>query len=147
MPITGIRLGSTKLHLDAHTMNSVVESVLRAKAQSITQSPDLRKDIGEVYIDKVTPYVPKKSGKLRKSAMATNDGRVIWSAKGEVAGPDGKGGTTKDYAVTQYNIEHSHYTTPNTGSHWTDNVQPGTSDWDEFIEEITPMIIRRLQDE
>lgn len=125
------------VHLDARSINAEVKRVLGHKATSVTQSPDLRKDIGQAYVEQVSPYVPKKTGKLRESGRGTDDGRVYWTA----TSPKGY-----NYANIQYtNIQFNHHF-PET-AHWTEYVQPGTPDWDEFRDRITPMIKRRFRDE
>jgi hypothetical protein len=75
-----IRIKATRVNLDATTVNSIIKTVLGRKAVSITQQRDVRKDIGEAYIEAVTPLVPKRSGDLREPGRATDDGRVYWSS-------------------------------------------------------------------
>lgn len=131
MAISGLRIGSINCALDARSVNAIVAEALGRKAQSVTKMPDLRKEIGEQYIELVTPYVPKKTGKLRDHAYATGDGRLIWTAP---------------YAEKQYTTQYSHYTTPGTGPYWTNYVQPGTPGYSAFIDAIQPLIIRRFQE-
>jgi hypothetical protein len=120
-------------------MNKVVQEVLGRKAESVTKDPDLRQMIGTEFLDVVTPYVPMKTGELRDSGRATNDGRLYWTA---INPRDGY-----NYAYKQYTTQYRNYTTPGTGPYWVENVQPGTPDWDEkFIPAITPIIIRRFND-
>lgn len=127
-----IRLGAVDVHLDARTMNAEVKRILGRKAESVTKSPDLRSIIGTLYVNQVTPYVPKKTGRLRQSGRGTSDGRVYWSTP---------------YAEVQYYTQFNHYTTPGTGPFWTENVKPGTPEWDDFIARIAPHIIRRFKNE
>ena len=134
-----IRIGSMEAHLDARTMNKIVTEVMDKKMQSVTKDPDLRHDIGEEYARIVTKYVPMKTGALRMSGRATNDGRLYWTAINPNNG--------YNYAYKQYTTQYNHYTTPDTGPYWVQNVQPGTDDWDnEFIPAITPIIKRRFND-
>ena len=134
-----IRINAMECHLDAKTMNKIIEGVLDRKAESITKDPDLRQEIGTVLVDVVTPYVPMKTGQLRDSGRATTDGRLYWTAIDPKTG--------ENYAYKQYTTQYNHYTTPGTGPYWVNNVQPGTPDWDDtFISTITPIIKRRFND-
>lgn len=130
-----IRINAMDVHLDARTVNGIIKNALGRRAESITQNPELRQEIGQVYVDAVTPFVPMKtgSGKLRESGRATTDGRVYWTATSK---------TGFNYADIQYNTEYMHYTTPGTGPFWTEHVQPGTPEYDSFIAQITPLIVR-----
>ena len=128
-----IRINAMDVHLDARTVNGIIKNALGRRAESITQNPELRQEIGQAYVDAVTPFVPMKTGKLRESGSATTDGRVYWTATSR------KG---FNYADIQYNTEYAHYTTPGTGPFWTEHVQPGTPEYDSFIAQITPLIVR-----
>ena len=134
-----VRIGAIKCHLDARTMNKVIQEVLGRKAESITKDPDLRQEIGTEMLRVVTPYVPMDTDRLRESGRATNDGRLYWTA----IDPE----TGENYASKQYYTQYRRYTTPGTGPYWAERVQPGTPDWDDdFIPAITPIIIRRFDD-
>lgn len=140
-----IRVNATDLHLDARSMNAVVTDVLGRKADSITKYPDLRQSIGQLYVFAVSPYVPYNTGKLQGSGHATNDGRAYWTAISPVlvSPVDGHTYGGYNYAGIQYEVP-MHHTTPGTTDHWTDKVKPGTTDWQQFIETIRPVIIRRF---
>lgn len=127
------RVSATKIGLDAATINKQIEQILGRKAQSITRDPDLRKRIGQEYVKQVTPYVPVKTEKLRRSGRGTSDGRVTWSAIARR-----KSGRYKefDYAYWQFHFGPK--------KNWTENVQPGTPDWEVFIQRITPIILKRF---
>ena len=134
-----IRIGSMEAHLNAKTMNEIIKDAMGKRMQSVTKDPDLRHDIGEEFVRIVTKYVPMKTGALRMSGRATDDGRVYWSAVNPNSG--------YNYAEIQYYTQYNHYTTEGTGPYWVENVQPGTDDWDnEFIPAITPIIKRRFED-
>jgi hypothetical protein len=133
-----IRIGSMEAHLDAKTMNKIVEDVMGKRMQSVTKDPDLRHDIGEEFARIVTKYVPMKTGALRMSGRATDDGRLYWSAINPNNG--------YNYAQIQYENTAYKHKEP-TCSHWVHQVQPKTDDWDnEFIPAITPIIKRRFND-
>ena len=133
-----IRIGAVDAHLDARTVNSIIKEALGKKAISITQKPELRKEIGEAFIDAVTPFVPKKTGTLAEQGHATTDGRVYWSA------------TNKgyNYASTVYDADGERWpdgqykkpTTPNTYPRWVEKVRPGTAEYDAFLNDVAYIV-------
>lgn len=140
-----IRIGAIDAHLDARTVNSIIKEALGKRAISITQMPELRQEIGQAFIDTVTPFVPMKSGQLRDSGRATADGRIYWTATNRGF----------NYASTVYDIDGERWpdgnykrpTTPGTYPRWVTKVQPGTPEWDAFINNITPIILRRFAED
>lgn len=120
----------------ARDINAEIQTILGRKAESITKNPDLRMYINFMYLEQVTPYVPMKTGRLR-DAFVTNDGRIVWSATQK-----GYNYADIQYRPEEHGVEYVNYTTPGTGPHWTDNVQPGTEDWANFVENITEEIKR-----
>ena len=133
-----IRVNARDAHLDANTMNEVIRRVVGQRAESITQDPDFRARIGAYYLNEVTKYVPKKTGKLQRSGTATQDGRVWWSATSN------KG---YNYAHVQYtNPEFYHpsrYPGHEPTFRWTDKVVPGTPAWSNFTDRISIEIRKR----
>ena len=140
-----IRIKSVDAHLDARTVNPIIEDVLVKRAISITQKPYVRKQIGEAFVDVVTPFVPYKSGKLSMQGGATNDGRVFWSATN-------KGFDYASYVYDEYSERWgpAGYVHPTRGKspdpnhdpqpRWVERVHPGTKEWSIFIDNITPII-------
>ena len=126
--------------ISAEDLNKEIERVLERKETSVTKNPGLKYEINEQYIQAVTPFVPyrhKYEGKHLIDAFQTSDGRITWSA------------TNKgyDYADIQYRpeehgVSYVNYTTPGTGSHWTDKVHPitGKEQWARFVKNIEPLI-------
>jgi hypothetical protein len=141
-----IRINAVDAHLDAKTVNSIIEATLGKEAVSITKNPALRKKIGEELLAIVTPFVPMDSGQLRESGRATPDGRLYWSAIGEEG---------ENYAYEMYDpVEpyqwpngYSRPTTEGTTPRWMENIQPGTPEWDAFINNITPIIKEAFENE
>lgn len=132
-----IRVNAIEMGLDAKTVNGIITEVMRRKLESVTKDPDLRKAIGEEYIQLVTPFVPMRTGKLRSQASASGDGRITWTATNKHG---------YNYALTQYTTQYIHYTTPGTGPYWTDQLNPDTANWEEFKDAITPLIKERFND-
>lgn len=140
-----IRIGAVDAHLDARTVNSIIEKVLGKRAVSITQRPELRQAIGEKFVEAVKPFVPYKSGDLSNSGRATDDGRVYWTSvhrgynyasrlydeDGELWGPSGYiNPTLGKYPGTDHDPQ----------PRWVTRVHPGTAEWESFINNITPTI-------
>lgn len=141
-----IRIGAIDAHLDARTVNSIIKDALGKKAISITQNPELRKSIGEAYIEVVTPFVPSKTGALRESGRATADGRVYWTATNKYG--DNYAGYVFDQDGTRW--PEGHYkkpTTPGTYPRWVESVQPGTAEWDAFINNASYLIREAFKNE
>lgn len=122
--------------LKANDINKQIKEILGRKADSVTKNPDLRMYMNYMYLEAVTPYVPMRTGNLRHGYV-TNDGRIIWSAHHK-----GYDYADIQYRPEDYETEYINYTTPGTGPHWTDNVQPGTEAWANFIEDVAPEIKR-----
>lgn len=147
-----IRIGAIDAHLDARTINPIIEVALRKRAISITQKPDLRQRIGEELLRVVTPFVPMKTGELRASGRATTDGRLYWSA---IAPARGEEGYEFNYAATVYDEEEFRWpsgnyakpTTSGTFPRWMEKVQPGTPEWDAFVNAIIPLIVKEFAED
>jgi hypothetical protein len=140
-----IRISAIKANLNARTVNDIIEKALGKRAISITQMPDLRQEIGEEFVVAVSPFVPMKSGQLISSGRATDDGRVYWSATNRGF----------NYASTVYDEDGERWgpegykkpTTPNSYPRWVEKVQPGTAEWEAFINNITPIIKEAFRNE
>lgn len=133
-----IRISAIDANLDAKTVNGIIKTALKQKAESVTKTPELRQAIGEEFVEAVTPFVPMKSGDLRASGRATDDGRVYWTSvhrgynyankvydEDGLLWPDGK---------------YKKPSTPNTFPQWVIKVQPHTKEWEAFVNNITPII-------
>ena len=140
-----IRIGAIEANLDATTVNSLIKDVLGKRAISITQKPELRQAIGEEFVKVVTPFVPMRSGDLRESGRATDDGRVYWTSVHR----------GYNYADRVYDRDgelwpDGHYrkpTTPNTYPQWVNYAQPYSEAYSNFITNITPIIQEAFKDD
>lgn len=145
-----IRIGATEAHLDARTVNSIIKEALGKKIISITQMPELRQEVGEEFLKVVTPFVPMKTGQLRESGRATDDGRLYWTAISSRGGDEG--GYTYNYASNVYDRngirwpdgQYRKPSTPNTYPRWVTKVQPGTPEWEVFANNVANLIKRRF---
>lgn len=133
-----IRINAVDANLDAVTVNHIIKTALGQRAISITQMPELRQRIGEAFIDAATPFVPMKSGDLRASGRATDDGRIYWSSVHR----------GYNYAAKLYDYdeemwpegEYAKPTTSGTVPRWVEQVHPRTQQWTAFVNNITPLI-------
>lgn len=142
-----IRINAVDAHLDARTVNEIIKTALSKKAVSITQKPELRKTVGEYFVDAVTPFVPFKSGDLSRSGAATADGRVYWTSVH-------KGYNYAELLYDEYgDVWPNGYTKPTRTVHknptprWVEMVHPGTKEWEIFITKITPEIRRAFAED
>lgn len=140
-----LRINAVKANLDAKTVNAIIEKALGKRAESITQKPKLRQAIGQEFVKAVTPFVPMKTGALRESGRATQDGRVIWTAigkNGENYAPE----MYDEYGVRWPN-GYYHPTTEGTTPRWVEKVTPGTPEYDAFVNNIIPIIVEGFKED
>ena len=140
-----VRIGATRVHLDAQTVNGIIKNAVGKIGVSVTQMPSLREDIGNAYLKAVTPFVPMKTkdedaDNLRKSGRATDDGRVYWTAINSRG--DNYASYVFDEDETRWPGEatYANPSTEGTDPRWIRNVQPGTDAYKGFIAEATEII-------
>ena len=142
MAYYALRISAVNAHLDSHTINPIIKEALLGRAERIAKNPDLRKDVGETYVNTVYPFIPYKTGQLANSGGATRDGRVYWSAKNPNTGVQ--------YAPDQYyNTSYKHpsrYPGHMPQAKWTEAVAPGTPAWDNFVAAVEPTVRRYFAD-
>ena len=140
-----IRINAVEAHLDAATVNTIIEAALGKRATSITQKPALRQAIGQEFVRAVTPFVPMLTGELRQSGRATTDGRVYWSAIGK----HGENYAAEMYDEYSVRWPNGYYrpTTPNTTPRWVEKVRPGTPEYDAFVNNIIPIIVEGFRED
>ena len=144
-----IRIGAVAAHLDAGTVNSIIEKVLVKRAISIMKKPELRQSIGEELLKIVTPFVPvskdKKVEHLWMSGRATDDGRLYWTAI------NSRGDNYASYVYDEDKLRwDSNYVNPSTDKtypQWMERVQPDTAEWNAFVNNITPLIKEAFRNE
>ena len=146
-----IRIGAVNAHLDATTVNNIIKDAIGKRGISITQKPELREDIGNALLEQVTPFVPESKkpthGQLRASGRATDDGRLYWTAM------NSRGDNYASYVYDQDCSRWAQgqtYAKPSTaGTHprWVTQVTHNTQQWTAFVNNITPIIIRRFAED
>ena len=152
-----IRIGAVDARLDAKTINPIITAALGKRVESITQKPALRKAIGEEFVRAVTPFVPMKTGALRKSGRATDDGRVYWTAVRTSASEDGEENAGFNYAASTYDAEAIRWggpitepgtykkpSTPDTHPRWIYSVLNDQAQYAAFVNNIIPIIVEEF---
>lgn len=108
---------------------------------ALTKNPQVLKSIANHAIGIATPYVPKKSGDLRRSGHViqnSNGTYLVWGRPGV--------GRTSAYALYQHDADDFmwHRTTPGTKSYWTEELEPGTAGWDSLISYASQVMRKEL---
>ena len=149
-----IRVNAVDAHLNATTVNSIIKTNLSGRAVSITQKPAVRQAVGEAYLEVVTPFVPSKTGDLRESGRATDDGRVYWTA---IRPPyNVEGSYAFNYAEATFDPKfrkwgkgktYDNPSTVGTTPRWTENVRPDTDEWEVFTAKVADIVKEAFKDD
>lgn len=152
-----IRIKAVDARLDAKHMNQIVALALGKRAESITQKPALRQAVGQEFVRAVTPFVPMKTGALRESGRATDDGRVYWTAVRTSSSEDGEEKAGFNYAATTYDADAVRWggpknepgtykkpSTPGTHPRWIYSVLNDPAQYTAFINNIIPIIVEEF---
>lgn len=119
------------LRVYARDIRKAVKERVEGPVIALTKNPQVLYSIANRGLRILNPYVPKKSGALRRSA------RVIQSSHGTyIVYGDSAVGKTNMYARYQHDADDTfwHRTTPGTKSYWTEELEPGTPGWDKLID-------------
>lgn len=125
---------------------SDIRNALRQKVDkpiiALTKNPDVMRQIANKAIQIVTPYVPMKSGDLRKSAYVRQTSRVtqlVWGSPSV--------GKTYSYAGYQHDADDSEWkrTTPGTKSYWTEELAPGSAGFDELTDYAATIAVKEIK--
>ena len=150
-----IRIGAVDARLNATTMNAIIEDVIKKRGISITQKPELRQQIGEVLLEQVTPFVPYRqrkdqepgdtTGHLRASGRATDDGRLYWTAINSRG--DNYASYVYDEEKNRWDGDYANPSTKYTYPQWVNKVVNDPTQWEVFINKITPIIREAFADD
>lgn len=119
------------LRVYARDIRKAVKERVEGPVIALTKNPQVLYSIANRGLRILNPYVPKKSGALRRSA------RVIQGSHGTyIVYGDSAVGKTNAYASYQHDADDTfwHRTTPGTKSYWTEELEPGTPGWDKLID-------------
>lgn len=115
---------------------------------ALSKNPNVMRVLSNKAIEIVTPYVPMKSGALRGSAHTVYHAKQVQAVWGDnTIGSKGK--PTKEYALYQHEVDDSKWrwnrTTPDTKSHWTEEVMRGTPGFEELVDFATPLVKKEVK--
>ena len=98
-----------KIKIDTRAFARTIADKLKRKTVSIT-STEFRMESARLYAEKIEPFVPKDTGRLRNSYSIVDSGRYIRY--------------NTPYAEKVYTIPARHYTTPGTSHHCDETAKP-----------------------
>lgn len=132
-------MSNVSIRISEAQIKQAIKSRVITPITKVVQNPVVMRGIGDQVVKILTPYVPMKTGDLRKSTHIVARPRqvkIIWG--------DSQVGKTSIYAAYQHNSDDSswHRTTPGTKSFWTHEVFYGTYGHAKLIE-YTANIIKK----
>ena len=113
---------------------------------ALSKNPDIMRRLAEKANEIVEPYVPMKSGALRRSFHATYRNRQIHLTWGGYNIGSSKQ-LTSIYASMQHDSDDSLWnrTTLGTESHWTNRIMRGTTGFKELIDYAEPLVKKEIK--
>lgn len=111
-----------KFKFNTRPFARTIADTLKRKVVSLV-STDFRMEGAKLYAEKIEPYVPKDTGRLRNSYSIVDSGKYIRY--------------NTPYAEKVYTIPARHYTTPGTSHHWDETAKPYIID--EYKAEMTKL--------
>lgn len=135
-------MAEVKFRVYARDIRSAVRNEVEGPLLALTKNPDVLRSIAQEALNIVTPYVPMKSGDLRLSGHVVQNSRgtyIVWGDPGV--------GKTIAYAEYQHDADDSYWkrTTPGTKSYWTEELERGTSGFEELIAFAAPLMQREVK--
>lgn len=129
------------LRVYARDIRKAVKERVEGPIIALTKNPQVLYSIANRGLRILNPYVPKKSGALRRSARVIQNSNGTYIRYGSPAV-----GRTQYYAQYQHDADDFlwHRTTPGTKSYWTKELEPGTPGWDELIAYATSIMRKEL---
>lgn len=127
---------NVSLRIDTKALQDNVNRIIGRKVEVIHYKSTRNESAGE-YAKYISKYVPRKTGKLVKSAKIV-DGAVTYSAKAK------RKNGNYDYAAYQYYSDDSEWVraTPDTHSHW--NRHLTTAERQAFYEDVAKIIKEKM---
>lgn len=135
-------MAEVTLRLSAREIRRAVKQRVEGPIIALTKNPDVMRLLGEKAIKIVEPYVPMKSGDLRRSAYVQQTSkatRLVWGNPSV--------GKTFYYARYQHDAPDFLWKrhTPGTTSYWTIFIEPGSSGFDELIDYAEPLMKKEVK--
>lgn len=137
-------MAKISFRVSSKDIRKAVKSKVEDPIIALTKNPDVLRSIANEAIRIVTPYVPMKSGDLRRSGYVKQDSRgthIVWGHPGV--------GRTMNYALYQHNADDTlwHRTTPGTKSYWTEELERGSYGFEELVNYAAPLMKREVKNE
>ena len=128
--------------LYASDIRRAVKERVEGPIIALTKNPNVMRLLGERAIKIVEPYVPMKTGDLRRSAYVRQTSRVTQLVWGNPSV-----GKTFYYARYQHDADDFNWKrhTPGTTSYWTIMIEPGSSGFDELIDYAEPLVKKEVK--
>lgn len=135
-------MAEVRLRLYASDIRNALRQKVNKPIIALTKNPDVMRQIANRAIQIVTPYVPMKSGDLRKSAYVRQTSRVtqlVWGSPSV--------GKAYYYAGYQHDADDSNWkrTTPGTKSYWTEELEPGSAGFDELTDYAATIAVKEIE--
>lgn len=130
----------------ANALKKAVNQSLDPKVRALKKDKQLANTIARAWADRVTRFVPRSlEDGHHLQDYYVSDGRVVWRRPARRDDP--KLGITAGEELAYRLYEgplrgtfQSRYSGHTPMPHWDQFVQPGTDDWDAFVEDVTPTI-------
>lgn len=134
-------MAEVTLRLYARDIRSAIRQRVTGPIIALSKNPDVMRLLGEKAIEIVEPYVPMKSGDLRRSAYVKQTSRttqLVWGNPNI--------GKTFYYARYQHDADDFNWKrhTPGTTSYWTIFIEPGSAGFDELIDYAEPLVAKEV---
>jgi len=132
--------------LNAGDIRKAVKKKCADPIIALSKNPNVMRQLAEKAGELVEPYVPMKSGALRKSF------HVIYHAKQvQLVWGDYKIGSSKRPTFVYADIQHDandmfwNRTTPGTTSYWTHWLMRGTFEFKELVDYAEPLVKKEIK--
>lgn len=129
---------------NAVALRRAVNEHLTPKITALRKDPTLNNMIATEWAECVTRFVPRSDLNIPEEAhlqsYTVSDGRVIWSrhSGSRATGPDI---SQMLYDGSSRGTFHSRYPGHDPQPYWDECVTPGTRDWQDFVDRVTPIIV------
>lgn len=128
--------------VDSQGIRNAVRRKITNPIVALTKNPYIREQLAYKAEEIVRPYVPMRTGDLRKSFHVISDStstRLVWGSPSY--------GKTNVYASIQYYADDSLWNrhTAGTTSYWMEIVERGSPGFDELVDYASEIMKRNIQ--
>lgn len=119
------------------------------KVKALTKDPELIMRISKLWADRVTRFVPRSDLPESRHHLQTysySDKRIMWYRRNRAGDEIGQIIYTGDIRGGKFKFHERAEGATDYGPHeptayWDEMVRPGTVEWDEYVDEVTPVIV------